>query len=786
MAQLHSSPLSSAAEADCAREPIHIPGGIQPHGFLFSVAADGTLLQVSANIATLTGSSAESALGRPIAHVLGDEWSARIISGLASHEAEGVPLYIGSMGDPRGDTSGAPIGPFAVVVHRYQGVLFVELEPALGTEDVFSSMYPLVRTFINRLEEANSVPRLAQLAADEVRRITGYGRTLVYNFDEAGVGHVIAENIQPGYASYIDQHFPGSDIPAQARELYVRNRIRLIADAAYQASPLVPSLHPSTGRPTDLTYASLRSVSPVHVQYMKNMDTLSSMSMSIVVRGKLWGLISCHHASGRVPPFEVRMACEHIAQVLSLQIESKEDHAQAEYRLKLRRTLTRLLGVMADADSFTETLASDPTDLLALTAADGAAIVFDGRIQLIGAAPSEEEVGKLVEWLDSKSEETFATDALGFTCPVLPANPNYAGLLAISISTLFKNYVLWFRKEAIQTIKWAGDPREKLANLAPSLSPRQSFEVWTDTVRDRSLAWSPAEVEIAADFRTALLGIVLRRAEELAQLAQELGRANEELEGFSYTVSHDLRAPLRHIASFADLLRQMENDALSERGQHFLERIISSAKFGGELVDDLLAFSQMSRAALRPQLVDVNALVESLIADEAKHTAHRNIEWHVGDLGEVTADATLIHIVLRNLIENAVKFTATRDVAIIHIGRYAGTDQLADQEVFFVKDNGVGFDMLYVDKLFEVFQRLHRMEEFGGTGIGLASVKRIVERHGGKAWAEGEVEKGATVSFSLPHSLHVAASQGDESSAISTARSSALLTGKRMRVVPKS
>jgi light-regulated signal transduction histidine kinase (bacteriophytochrome) len=784
MADLTSS-ASSTVEADCAREPIHIPGGIQPHGFLFSIAPDGTLLQVSANVAALTGSPAEQAPGQPIARIVGDEWAALIVEALATHQEDGIPLYIGSMSDPRANANGARATPFAVIVHRHEGIAIVELEPARGTLDVFSSMYPLVRTFINRLEEVQTVEGLAQLAADEVQRITGYGRTLVYNFDSTGSGHVIAEHVEPGYASYADQHFPGSDIPAQARALYVRNRIRLIADADYRPSPLVPPLHPSTGKPTDLTYASLRSVSPVHVQYMKNMGTLSSMSMSIVVRGKLWGLISCHHDSARVPPFEVRTACEHIAQILSLQIEAKEEHAQAQYRLELRRTLARLLAAMANTESFTDALANDPKDLLGLTASDGAAIVFDGRVLLVGTTPSEPEVAKLVEWLDTRVDDTFDTDSLATACPVLPANPHYAGLLAVSISKLFRNYVLWFREEVVQTIKWAGDPRAKLAGLSASLSPRQSFDVWTDTVRGRSLAWRPAELEIAVEFRTALLGIVLRRAEELAQLALELGRANKELEGFSYTVSHDLRAPLRHIVGFADLLREMESERLSERGSHFVERIISSARFGGKLVDDLLAFSQMGRAALRPQSVDLQVMTDALIADEVKDAPSRNIAWRVGPLGHVNADAVLMHVVLRNLIENAVKFTATRENAEIEIGRYAGEGELAGQDVFFVKDNGVGFDMRYVDKLFGVFQRLHRIEEFDGTGIGLAGVKRIVERHGGKAWATGEIDKGAAVYFSLPHVFIADASQGEESAAAAVARLTALSPGKRFRPVPK-
>ncbi|RAS35773.1 ATP-binding protein [Paraburkholderia bryophila] len=792
MADLTSS-VSSGLEDNCAREPIHIPGGIQPHGFLFSLAADGTVLQVSANIAAITGMPPERALGEPAAQLVGDAWAARIVEALDTHQEDGIPLYLGSMSDPRARRAGTQPAheagtqdmPFAVIVHRHQDIAIVELEPARGTLDVFSSMYPLVRTFINRLQEVDSVDGLAQLAADEVQRITGFGRTMVYNFDEAGSGHVIAEHLEAGYASYLGQRFPGSDIPAQARALYVRNRIRLIADADYQPAPLVPPLHPSTGRPTDLTYASLRSVSPVHVQYMKNMGTLSSMSMSIVVRGKLWGLISCHHDSARVPPFEVRSACEHVAQVLSLQIEAKETHAEAEYRLALRRTLARSLAAMANTDSFADALVNAPKDLLGLTASDGAAIVFDGRILLVGATPPEAAVGSLVEWLDTQVDDTFATDSLATVCPVLLAHPDYAGLLAVSISKLFRNYVLWFRKEVVQTIQWAGDPRAKLAGLADSLSPRKSFDVWTDTVRDHSHPWRPAELEIALEFRTALLGIVLRRAEELAQLALELGRANKELEGFSYTVSHDLRAPLRHIVGFADLLRDMESERLSERGRHFVERITSSARFGGKLVDDLLAFSQMGRAALRAQSVEVTSMVNALIADEAKDAAPREIVWHVGQLGHVTADAVLLHVVLRNLIENAIKFTSTREHAVIEIGRHAGEAELAGQDVFFVKDNGVGFDMRYVDKLFGVFQRLHRVEEFPGTGIGLAGVKRIVERHGGKTWAVGEIGRGAAVYFSLPQVFIADASQGEESAAAAVARLTALSPGKRFRPVPK-
>ncbi|MEX3583769.1 MAG: histidine kinase dimerization/phospho-acceptor domain-containing protein [Burkholderia sp.] len=258
---------------------------------------------------------------------------------------------------------------------------------------------------------------------------------------------------------------------------------------------------------------------------------------------------------------------------------------------------------MADTEHFVDALAADPPDLLRLTHASGVAIVFEGRVVLAGVTPPEPQVAQLVKWPDTQIEDVFWTDNLARDVPVLEANPDYAGALAVSISRLFRNYIVWFRPEVVKTIKWAGDPREKLAPLADSLSPRKSFDVWTDTVRDFSPPWRPAEREIAREFRTALLDIVLRRAEELAELALELGRANQGLEGFSYTVSHDLRATLRHIVGFADLLREMEMPNLSERGRHFVERIVNSARVGGKLVDDLLAFSRMACLALRPQKI---------------------------------------------------------------------------------------------------------------------------------------------------------------------------------------
>ncbi|KQR87365.1 ATPase [Burkholderia sp. Leaf177] len=746
---------AGAANAQCDAEPIHIPGGIQPHGYLLCLSDTLTILQASENFAVLAG-PVEQLLGQPVDALLGAAATAQIAQAVASTELDEAPLYIGVAENVLyrpGDTQERPLasvdGPeFDITIHRHDGNLIVELEIARhSSADVFASMYPLVRTFTRSLQDVETVNELAQLAVSEVRRMTGFGRVLLYNFDEEGRSHVLAEHKDDSYVSFLNQTFPASDIPRQARALYVKQRVRLVADVNAKPARIIPPLSPVTGRPPDLTYTSLRSFSPIHLEYMRNMGTFASMSVSLVVRGKLWGLISCHDHDARLVPFEVRMAIEHLGQLLSLQIEAKEERAEADYLLSLRSTMSRLIARLSEHDDYREGLESAPDDLLCFAGSRGAAIIADGKVSLVGATPDAETVLALAQWLESSTKGVYATDSLAEEWPRASRHIDTAsGILAVPISQIFRNYVIWFRPEAARTIKWAGEPVKRVSSQDGSVAPRKDFAPWLEIVRNRSLHWRPVELEIAAEFRASMLNIVLRRAEELAELANELTRANKELEAFSYSVSHDLRAPLRHIAGYGDLLRETDGDTLSERSKRFLNNMLDSARLAGVLVDDLLTFSQMGRAALRPVQVDLNQLVQSVIQEFGTETANRKVEWIIPELPHVTGDPAFLQIALRNLFSNAVKYTRTRESARIELS----VNSTADEYIVSVRDNGVGFNMKYVNKLFGVFQRLHRAEEFDGTGIGLANVRRIIERHDGRTWAEGREGEGAAFHFSLP------------------------------------
>ena len=702
------------------------------------------VLQASANLAHWAGLAAEEAVGRPLARVVGAAAQARLAPELANGALGQRPFYLGTVTLENG-------AHFDVLAHLWDGLVIAEFERVDRAQPAdFRQLYPLIGDFLAKAGQHATVAALTEVAARHVRSVTGFGRVMVYQFDPDGHGRVVAEAKADEYDSYLGQSFPASDIPAQARELYRLSPIRLIQDANYQPAALVPPRNPISGAANDLSFAALRSVSPVHLQYMRNMGTLASMSVSLIVKGKLWGLISCHNAAPCPVPVEKRTASEQLGQILALCIESREDAAELQFRLEVRRVMVELLGHLTKGSDFLENMSGVFPELLRFARAGGVAIVADERIMRYGDTPDEDAIRALSTWLAVQGHtEVFHTSHLAASYP--PARDmtrNASGLLALPISRIHRHYLLWFRPELVQTIEWAGNPYEKQAppGAPTQLSPRQSFAAWRENIHGQSLPWHTAEIELTVEFRSALLGIALERAEQMAELAEELGRANKELEAFSYSVSHDLRAPLRHIVGFSDLLLEAGGLDDADRRQRFLKNIKESARLAGKLVDDLLSFSQMGRAALRPTTVDMQDLVAACIDKLGLDIGQRRVDWQIAPLPEAWADPSFLHLAVYNLLSNAVKFTGGRDPAVIRIR----ADEDEHETVFHVADNGAGFNMDYVHKLFGVFQRLHRMEDFQGTGIGLANVRRIIERHNGRVWAESAPGGGATFSFSIP------------------------------------
>ena len=712
--------------SSCDLEPIRVPGAVQPHGRLLVL---------------------DTSTRRPVA--FSDNWPGEAMQAaldglgrlpIPALEPGAPPVSLGAwtLGAERWDVS----------VHRSDRHLLCEFEPAGPNEGNEAPIYSLTRVFLPRLQEADSVRQLTQLAADEMKRLTGFGRCLVYRFEDEGHGEVLAEAIDEGYDSYSGHRFPAGDIPQQARALYLLNQFRLIADATYTPVPLRIVDRALTAADIDLSQAQLRSVSPVHLEYMRNMGTLASMSVSIVIEGKLWGLVSCHDHAPRSIGMATRLACEHLGQLLALQIQSKESNRSVAERLALRQLTLQIVSHLSDSDETLQRLVQEPSLMLRVARASGAAVVLDDAVWSVGDVPAEAEIHALAEWVAGLGDEVYASHALAaHYAPAREFQDVAAGVLAVSISQVHRHLILWFRPEIVKTVTWAGNPRKNVIAADGRIHPRKSFDSWQESIRGTAVTWSDAEIAAAGELRQALIGIVLRRAEELAEVAHELTRVNKELEAFSYTVSHDLRAPMRHIAGYVDLVVDLEGKALSERATRYLGNVKDAASFAGQLVDALLDFSRMGRASLKRRPVDTQVLVDDLVRELTRQEPGRQVEWtRPTAYPTLYADPLLLQVATRNLLSNALKYSRGRapariTVRAVHVPEGDGLE---------VEDNGVGFQMKYAGKLFGVFQRLHQAEEFEGTGIGLANVKRIVERHGGTVWADGEPGRGARFGFILP------------------------------------
>ncbi|AMV18556.1 Phytochrome-like protein cph1 [Planctomyces sp. SH-PL14] len=743
-------PVDSTIDlSNCDREPIRLAGSIQPHGVLFVLRrGDLKVLQVSRNAEAVLDRGADEILGRTLDEILGPDRVAPLRPALLAAPHRARPTFLSTL-----EGLGRSEHSFHAIAHESDGGIVLELELADGefrTQGSPSTIHARTDTFTLRAEEVATAPELAGLLCEEVRRLTGFDRVLVYRFDEGWNGTVVGEDGNGRLPSYLHHRFPASDIPAQARELYRINRIRLIPDAQYEPVPIVPAVNPETGEPLDMSFSTLRSVSPIHVQYMRNMETASSMSVSILKGGKLWGLISSHHHAAKGVSFPDRITCDILSRAFSLRLSAIEQTEQGERKVQVQSTYSKLLGVMSERGDFASALREFSDDFLRLVDAPGAAIVTADGCELVGRTPAVEMVRRLAAWAaDHVDEEVYATDSLSQVWPEGRSCIDTAsGLLAIRISSRHPSFVFWFRPEVIQTVQWGGNPAKPVTAVDGEtiLHPRRSFETWKETVSLRATPWNPSEIEGARQLRDAIVGTVLRRAEELADLNTELTRSNKELEAFSYSVSHDLRAPLRHIVGYAEMLRESAAGRLSATEDRWVNNIIESSEYAGQLVDKLLGYSRLGRAELQVSSIPMETLVREVQAGLARESEGREIVWTIGELPTVQADLMMLRMAVRDLLANAVKYTRQQPHPHIEI---ACRDETSEH-VFFVRDNGIGFDMAYVDKLFGVFQRLHKWEDYEGTGIGLANVRRVIERHGGRTWAEGQEGRGATFYFTLP------------------------------------
>ena len=487
------------------------------------------------------------------------------------------------------------------------------------------------------------------------------------------------------------------------------------------------------------------------------MGAQSSLVMPLFKEEKLWGLISCHHCSPKYISYTMRQVCSFLGQVAAIEFVTKEAAENYEYQLSLQEIQSKLFTSMTQANNFIDGLTQHQPNLLDLVNAQGAMIAWDGKITTLGETPKRVKLKLLLNWLKkNQSQDVFHTDSLPSIYRTSTSYKHQAsGLLSIFIPP--HNYIVWFRPEFIQMVNWAGDPKTAIQikeNEAGEFipCPRNSFAMWKETVHLKSRPWQLCEISAASELRKSLVNIVLRQTQELANLARklersnsELERSNAELEKFAYIASHDLQEPLSLVSNYIQLLEMRFKSELGQDGKEFIELAVESVHHMQTLIDDLLAYSRVGSHGNPCQPIELGTLLNRVLKNlySAIDATQASITFDKFPI--IMGDETQLIQLFQNLIGNAIKFRG-EELPTVHIG----VKKLAKAWQFSVQDNGIGLDLAFSDRIFQVFQRLHTREEYTGTGIGLAICKKIVERHGGKIWVESTPGKGAKFFFTIP------------------------------------
>lgn len=724
----HPDPLlnSDPNPDPCSREPIHIPGLIQPHGILFVLDESLVIRQTSANTTTLLDRPAESLFGTPFLELVTAEEASsveRLIREAASTFVNPFRVSITVRGKTR------VFDGIAHTLHNGETVLELETDPSRDSMNSpiegLDNYLQIVQRSLAKISGVSAVSAIADVMASEVKSFTGFDRVMVYRFAPDFHGHVIAEACDKDMDPYLGLHYPASDIPAQARELYLKNQVRLLQDVNADPVPLVPPLHPSTSAPLDMSRAVLRAMSPVHVHYLKNMEIAASLSVSIIVDDKLWGLIACHHRTPRFVSYAIRASISLYSIVLSAQLKVKQRNLENQRVAAARSVALSILTGLRDYSEPIGSLSAMLPKFMELFEAGGAALITGGHAFRYGETPAESTLSALrAELGDGIGSGVRISHRAGAEFPALRDVPETAaGIVAIHLGGM--EWLILFRGEVTRQVRWAGNPGlSKDRDAHGLLTPRRSFAEWLENVSGESEPWPEQTYILTTEVRSGILEI-LRKRNIL------LSRSNQDLRRFAGMVAHEVKNHLQTGIMALSLLEERLAPGMDASVVQLAalgrERLSGLSKF----TNDMLAFSETETNS-KSEEIDLTEIA-SEIAEELKlvgKTADSSIQIHA--LPVIRAPRTQMRHLLSNLIRNAL-------IHGRHPGRHLNVEIGCREEnrntVVFVRDDGRGIGENQRRKIFEYFYRGDSTCQ-DSTGIGLAFCAQVVERLGHRLWVE--------------------------------------------------
>ncbi len=741
---------------NCESEAIHIPGSIQSYGYLVALnKTDNTIQYCSENCTTLFNKSLKQILGYPFSEFVNAE-DADALSAYFAKTEEVVMPFAFSVGHQS----------FHVTAFSTKENIVMEFEPLSKEGLQLPDLFFQTNRFVYSTERADNLKMLCQDVADETRKITGYDRVMIYRFDKDYNGQVYAESRIETIEPFLNLNYPASDIPVQARELFLLKRIRMLANVQATNVPLYALDENADNKSIDLSLSTMRSFSPIYIQYLKNMGVGATLTITLIKQEKLWGLISCHHYSPKYIPYHVRLAAHLQGIFLSSQIDVRQVADVFELVKETEKKLDSLHKILTGDE---QNLAQEDTliQLKNLLNADAVVIIFKDTFYKNGPLPQDEQLIDLMKWLhNSIDQDVFQTTRIADSYPQASTLENLvAGVVYIPIGRNTKNGIAWIRQEVEKTVNWAGDPSKSINKDLENqiLSPRKSFTLWKEAVKGQSAVWQQPEIKAATFISSYIrhqfhLADMNEEERRYMNLNERLQKANEELANMNWISTHDLKEPLRKIQMYASIILQKHETEIPESVKTNIIRMQNSAGRMQNLISDLLSYAKVVNEEKQLVNTDLN-----VIFDELQNELKESLEETGGSLQRenlpvIQGIAFLLKQLFENLINNSLKFTKEGRPPVITI-----SSQLIDKKSMnvlipnsehhyykvTVADNGVGFNPAFKKDLFKMFQRFHG-QQYIGSGIGLSICQKIAEAHDGFIEAEGEEGKGAAFNIYLP------------------------------------
>lgn len=711
---------------NCDQEPIHICGEVQEYGYLLG-SQGSKITFYSENILDFFSVDSDFLLGKDIrvlfAHFDIDvNWN-----NVSDNEILAIQHITFENQE------------YTLSIHTHKGWTFFEIEKVMPTHKI-NKEYAAIQNILRNSNEKN----IWQILLQEVQQIIDFDRVMIYQFLYDGSGNVIEELVKPNLESYLDLHYPESDIPAQARALYLKNPVRITSHVSGKTYPIYGVIPKEE---IDLTYSVTRASSPIHIQYLKNAQVEASFSTSIIVNGELWGMVACQNSEPKHLDLQSRLLVETITRTSANAFASFRSLETLQEYQKINLNNISLRQNLLNDDCFDKALENNINDIMNTCNADGIIIKINDEILTAGNTPDNTDIEKIINWSKENfhnfQENIYISNTFCSTLTNLENSETSCGIIISELCNNTSDMLIWLRKEQGYKIKWAGKPEKQTTSEIKDgveiikFSPRKSFEVWKEYVKGTSLPWKIKEIESAKWITSVILKASHTKSSQIQDLNNQLKELNAELDSFSHTISHDLNTPLTVIKLNAQLAKRLPS---SENVSKALDNITSQVDMMSEMILNVLELSKIKKSEIKLKSIQVDSLITKVVEDSKISFESPHTDIIIQNTPEVLGDQTMVYQVFGNVIGNAVKYSSKSEKPKVKI-----VGETNDNVVIYkITDNGIGIDQEESKKMFKIFSRMNNAKEFNGNGVGLSIVHHLMEKMGGKISYESESGNGTT------------------------------------------